>query len=125
MSLIRSRLDISITLSTKRKPVFSRLFYFLTMGPVVYILYSNSLEKFYIGETENLDKRLTWHNDPNLNTNFSRKGIPWSLFFSIPCHSRIQARKIEKHIKNMKSKKYLINLKKYPEISAKLLEKYQ
>jgi putative endonuclease len=35
-----------------------------------------------------------------------------------------QAHKIENHIKKMKSKKYIENLKKYPEISLRLLQKY-
>jgi len=36
-----------------------------------------------------------------------------------------QARKIEKQIKRMKSKKYIENLKKYPDIVKKLIEKYK
>jgi putative endonuclease len=32
---------------------------------------------------------------------------------------------IEKHIKAMKSKKYIENLIKYPEMSVKLLQKYE
>jgi len=44
------------------------------MQPIDYILYSDKLEKCYIGETDNLEKRLSWHNDPNLNADFSRKG---------------------------------------------------
>jgi len=34
------------------------------------------------------------------------------------------AGKIEIHIKKMKSKKYIQDLKKYPEIAQKLLKKY-
>jgi len=32
--------------------------------------------------------------------------------------------KIEGHIKGMKSKNYIVNLAKYPEMVTKLLEKY-
>jgi putative endonuclease len=32
--------------------------------------------------------------------------------------------KIEKHIKNMKSKKYILNLKKYPEMIERLLKEF-
>jgi putative endonuclease len=35
-----------------------------------------------------------------------------------------QALRIEKHIKNMKSKKYIEDIKKYPEITERLKEKY-
>jgi putative endonuclease len=46
------------------------------------------------------------------------------LFFEIPNLDKVAARKIETHIKAMKSKKYINNLKKYPEISLKLIAKY-
>jgi putative endonuclease len=35
-----------------------------------------------------------------------------------------QSRKIEKHIKRMKSKTFIENLKKYPELIEKLKRKY-
>ncbi len=95
------------------------------MKAVVYILKSLKNNRYYIVETINLDKRLSWHNNPGLNTNSTKSGIPWELFYVINCESREQARKIETHIKRMKSSKYLLNLKKYPDISMKLLEKYK
>ena len=48
----------------------------------------------------------------------------WVLVFKILCVNKKQAMLIEKHIKSMKSRKYIENLIKYPEISQKLLEKY-
>lgn len=44
----------------------------------------------------------------------------WEIFFTIEDLKYRQARDIEKHIKNMKSKKYITNLEKYPEIIEKL-----
>jgi putative endonuclease len=35
-----------------------------------------------------------------------------------------QAREIEKHLKKMKSRKYLENLKRYPEMLGKLLLRF-
>ena len=55
---------------------------------------------------------------------FTAQADDWILFFEIECFEYSQALKIEKHIKRMKSKKYIHNLVKYPEISIKLLEKY-
>jgi len=43
----------------------------------------------------------------------------------IICSSRSQAIKIESHLKKSKNKVYLENLKKYPEISERLIEKYK
>jgi putative endonuclease len=92
-----------------------------------YILYSKKLDRFYIGSTSlEADKRLERHlNRYYGHTKFTAKADDWVLFFDIKCNSFSQAQKIEKHIKHMKSKTYIQNLKKYPEISVKLLEKYK
>lgn len=65
------------------------------------------------------------HNEPNIYKNWSKQGIPWELKLEIKCESKSQAIKIENHIKRNKSRKYLENLQKYPEISEKLKEKYK
>jgi len=90
----------------------------------VYILLSEKNNNFYIGATRNLKERIVWHNSILQNTGYSKKGIPWTLYFQIECKSFETALKIERHIKNMKSRKYIENLLIYPEITLKLLEKY-
>ena len=50
--------------------------------------------------------------------------MDWKVFFTIECSSKKQGLAIEKHIKNMKSKTYIRNLAKYPEIAMKLIQKY-
>ena len=55
---------------------------------------------------------------------YTSKVVDWKLFLTIVCETTTQAIKVEKHIKKMKSKVYVINLKKYPEIANKLKEKY-
>ena len=94
-----------------------------TMHPTVYILISKSINRFYVGFTTNLEKRIHFHQNPEKNK-FTYKANDWELFFTITCESKKQGLNIEKHIKNMKSKKYIENLKTYPEISLKLLQKY-
>ena len=91
-----------------------------------YILYSNKLNRFYIGATSyNPELRLTQYLDKLYKTSsFTAKADDWILFFNIPCKNRTQAFKIEKHIKRMKSKKYIHNLTKYPNIIADLKRKY-
>ena len=91
----------------------------------VYILFSESLNKFYIGSTDDVSRRITEHNNIKYKNKFTSRGIPWSLFYEITCQSSRQAYKIEKHIKAMHSKKYIQNLINYPEISEKLLDKYK
>ena len=90
----------------------------------VYILWSNKLKRFYIGTTDNVEARLNEHNTAFYVDSFSVKGIPWKLFYLIECSNSQQAYKIEKHIKSIKSSKYVNNLKAYPEMSKKLLMKY-
>lgn len=89
-----------------------------------YIVYSKSLNKFYIGESENLNQRLELHNSGFFKGSYTSKVSDWELFYYIKCSSRKQARAIENHVKKMKSKKYIRDLSKYPEIKEKLLKKY-
>jgi putative endonuclease len=91
----------------------------------VYIIFSDSIGKFYIGyTTETVQIRLEKHNSKHYNNKYTASGIPWSIFIEIQCQSVSQAIKIEKHIKDMKSKAYIHNLKKYPELAIKLRERY-
>jgi putative endonuclease len=91
----------------------------------VYIIYSEKLNRFYIGTSDNYLKRLDEHNDIKYKDAFTVKGIPWELFFVINCNSSTQAYQIEKHIKKMKSVNYIRNFLMYPEIAYKLLEKFK
>jgi putative endonuclease len=80
----------------------------------VYILYSKKLEKYYIGQTNDLNKRIEQHNSLD-NSSSTKKGQPWTLFINIDCESRLQAIRIERYIKKMKSRIYIETLKKFPE----------
>ncbi|CAM3710356.1 GIY-YIG nuclease family protein [Flavobacterium saliperosum] len=90
----------------------------------VYILYSPQKDTFYIGETSNLEVRLQWHLSKEFKKAHTKITDDWTIFYKIICKDICQARKIEKHIKSMKSKKYIHNLSTFPEITVKLLEKY-
>ncbi|NER09707.1 GIY-YIG nuclease family protein [Muriicola jejuensis] len=90
----------------------------------VYIIHSTIDGSYYIGESSNVSQRLLLHNSKELNIGKSRLKMPWELFFVLETENRTVALKIEKHIKRMKSRKYIQDLKKYPEIGQKLLKKY-
>ncbi|WP_268225800.1 GIY-YIG nuclease family protein [Sinomicrobium oceani] len=90
----------------------------------VYIIFSESLNRFYVGETIDLNKRLAEHNEGIYTRSYTKKAQNWKLFFTIGCESKTQAIQIEKHIKRMKSVIYIKNLKLYPEIAERLKEKY-
>ncbi len=89
----------------------------------VYILYSKKLNRFYIGYTSDFDTRLEFHKNAESHK-FTANAHDWELFLRIPCDSKKQALTIEKHIKNMKSKTYIENLIKYPDIILKLKDRY-
>ena len=74
--------------------------------------------------TSNFDVRLYFHLNDMKNHNFTHNADDWVLFHKIDCDSKLAASKIEKHIKSMKSRIYIENLNKYPEMVVKLLEKY-
>lgn len=94
------------------------------MNHIVYILHSKKLNRYYIGYTSNLDLRLEFHRNAPQNK-FTANANDWTLFFNFKCNNKTQALFVEKHIKNMKSKKYIENLIVYPEIIDKLLTKYK
>ncbi|MAP54214.1 GIY-YIG nuclease family protein [Altibacter sp.] len=90
----------------------------------VYILFSKKLSSFYIGETNTVEERITQHNTGFYKDAYTSKTNDWQLYLSIECYNRSQARRIETHIKKMKSKKYIENLKIFPELISKLLDKF-
>lgn len=70
-----------------------------------YIIKSKIADKYYIGETDNLERRLKLHNDGN---SISTKAyIPWELVYFEKFDTKSDALKREKQLKKMKSKKYL------------------
>ena len=96
------------------------------MKAYCYILYSIKLNRFYIGSTAldvktRIEKHLSHHYGDN---KYTAKADDWELFVSFECDNLSQARKIESHIKRMKSQNYLENLKKYPEICDKLKSRF-
>jgi putative endonuclease len=56
---------------------------------------------------------------------FTGKVKDWTIFFHLDGLGYQQARKVEAHIKRMKSKRFIENLKTYPEISSRLITLYQ
>jgi putative endonuclease len=91
----------------------------------VYILFSKSANKFYVGQTDNLNLRLELHNTSFFKGAYTVQAKDWELFLEIPCEARAEAIFIEKHIKSMKSKTYYQNIQKYLQIIQSLKEKFR
>jgi len=68
--------------------------------------------------------QLFFTKNPQPSNNMA-KADDWKLYLRIECKNKGQSWCIEKHIKSRKSKVYIQNLLKYPEMIIKLLEKYK
>ncbi|MCB9356268.1 MAG: GIY-YIG nuclease family protein [Lewinellaceae bacterium] len=71
----------------------------------VYILYSLTLDRYYIGNCEHLERRIQDHNTGH--SGYTRRGIPWELKWSKTFVSRREAMAEENRIKRKKSRKYV------------------
>jgi putative endonuclease len=91
----------------------------------VYILYSSSANKFYIGQTYDLNNRISEHNNGIFKGSFTSQASDWEYYVIIECSSRQQALNIEQHIKRMRTRTYYKNLKNCPDLSAKLIALYK
>ncbi len=76
----------------------------------IYILYSPSADKFYVGQSNDVARRLEEHNNP-IRSTFTSKYLPWEMacFFAVS-EDRGEAMKVEKHIKNQKSRGFIKQL---------------
>ena len=80
----------------------------LFMEFFTYILFSQKLNKFYIGSTDDIYRRLSDHNRGK--TSFTKTGIPWDLVYKEAFPTRSEALRREKYIKNQKSVIYIRSL---------------
>ena len=71
----------------------------------VYILYSESLDKYYIGFTTDLEDRVYKHN--NTHKGFTAAGKPWRLAYSESFPSNAEAMKRERQLKSWKNRQGL------------------
>jgi len=71
----------------------------------VYILKSDLDGRFYYGQTQDLTKRLEYHNKGY--SGYTKKFRPWILFASKEVESRSEAIKLERKLKNLHSTKRL------------------
>ena len=76
----------------------------------VYIIYSNKSDRFYIGHTPDVAKRLEEHNNPQ-GKKYTSKYLPWELKLSFKVsESRADAMLVERFIKSQKSRKFIEKL---------------
>ncbi len=78
----------------------------------VYILYSSTADKYYVGHTNDIQRRLGEHNDNSANSSkFCSKNGPWQLvYYEADFPTRSEAASREKQIKAWKSRKKIESL---------------
>ncbi len=78
------------------------------MAAYLYILYSEKLNKFDVGSTIDINRRIAEHNRGK--GKFTKTGLPWELKYKEVFAELIDARRRELFIKNKKAEDLLRNL---------------
>lgn len=76
--------------------------------PFVYILINRQLNKTYTGSTIDLKRRIKEHNSGNHK--FTKRYIPWKIFYKEEYSSLNKARKREKYLKSCAGRKFIKKL---------------
>ena len=70
-----------------------------------YILYSKAFDRFYIGHTNSLERRLRQHNESGLG--WTKRYRQWQFVYSECFQNRSEAIRKEKYLKSLKNKSIL------------------
>ena len=70
-----------------------------------YIIESITNQRWYIGHTNDIDRRLSEHNSGQ-NKSTKRKG-PWKLIFLSSFNNNLDANKFELKLKKLRNKKFI------------------
>lgn len=74
----------------------------------VYILYSKSLDRYYVGFTNDIERRLAEHD--RKKGKYTDSGIPWQLVYQEPYSTKTEAMNREKFIKLKKARTFIETL---------------
>jgi len=75
----------------------------------VYILRSESTGKTYVGQTDNLSRRIAEHNDPSFRLTLytKRNPGPWRLVYSEEYGTRTESMRREKWLKSGQGREWI------------------
>ena len=74
----------------------------------VYIIYSERIDRYYIGVTDDLPWRLTRHNEGW--GRYTKSGIPWEVVHKESYSTKSEALRRERELKKRKSRKFIEEL---------------
>ena len=73
----------------------------------VYAIYNQRHDKFYIGQTFDINKRLVEHNNKVFKGYTSQFDGPWILIYKEEVSSRQEALKREKQLKSFRGREFI------------------
>ncbi|MGD9493369.1 MAG: GIY-YIG nuclease family protein [Bacteroidales bacterium] len=76
-----------------------------------YILYSETSQKYYVGQTNNLTERIERHNAGYVSSTMPYR--PWKIVFYCEKPDRAAAMALEKKLKNLSKKRIELFIEKY------------
>jgi len=78
----------------------------------VYILYSANIDRYYIGTSSNVERRIGYHNGGRSGSSnaYTKRARDWRVVFKRRFASKCEARTFETKIKKAKSKRFINNL---------------
>ncbi len=80
------------------------------MAHWVYILYSRTADRFYVGETANIEVRLEQHRTHRYRGSYTSIAKDWELCVSLDCRDRTHALAVEWYIKRQKRRGFIERL---------------
>ena len=72
---------------------------------VVYVLFSDISDRYYVGQTSNIEERIERHNQGLVKS--TKFGIPWKIVLLIEIETRAEAMILERKIKKRGAKRYI------------------
>ncbi len=99
------RLIVGIRMSAAVKLIGFMCFY-------VYILYSETFKRYYIGQTQDLGERIHRHN--NRMEKATSPYVPWTIVWFVEKATRGEAMILERKLKNLNRQRLLAFMEKYP-----------
>ena len=87
-----------------------------------YIIYSSKLDKYYLGETSDLESRLHYHNHKKDSKGYSKAANDWKYVLQYECESKLIAQKLERFVKSQKSRHFNLRIIEDTEILTNIIE---
>ncbi|MBA6153483.1 GIY-YIG nuclease family protein [Gelidibacter maritimus] len=93
------------------------------MSHNLYIIYSKSQDKYYVGETININLRIAKNNNHSYKGSFTKIATDWKIVLDYECSTKDEALFLERFIKRMKSRKFIDKIIENNQILNDILNK--